>query len=287
MNQIVSREQAELVWDQLARDMFTAARLRVVTVGETEFKVLHLPRTEEFVPDVYVRTGLSFYAWPRLAGYRHRFVLTPADVLAGPERGGVTVEDVLDWIAWSAHMRHVVTFSTYKSGASYPFGMHAQSFPLHSETGTLSALTESQGRAIVDFGAMPHFGDIRIEVLEGYPARGLRILTRDGDGARMQAARKVFELAVNYDGMKAFNAVILPREDGPPAVHFFPRRKDGRATYGPGRWQIAALEINGLMQAKDRAAAEAIDADTIRDIFVQTTPDERQFEEFLNLIDSF
>ena len=134
---------------------------------------------------------------------------------------------------------------------------------------------------------MPHFEELQIEALDGYPVRGILIRSHQTDAGRRQAAQKAYELALNYDGMKAFNLVIVPREQDSPSVFVFPRPKEGRAIYGPRRWQIAAVELNGLMQTKDSEEEASIDSDTIKDIFRQTTLSERQFEEFCKGIDTF
>ena len=134
---------------------------------------------------------------------------------------------------------------------------------------------------------MPRFKTLVIRDLANYPLRGIRIT-----GADDEVASKVFELALNYDDLKAFNLVILPPPEGTSgeaSAYFFPRRRDGRAIFKfhGDRWQIAALEANGLIQAKSKAAFSEIDSNTVRELFTRTGLAEDEFEEFLKLLDTF
>jgi hypothetical protein len=192
-------------------------------------------------------------------------------------------KDIEDLLFWSAHMQHVITVSTFKSGASHPFTFHAQSFPLQRKSDgiCLSALPGLPTTPAIEEGEMPHFTSLRIERLKTYPLRGIRIA-----GELMEVSKKTYELALNYDDGKAFNLVILPSG---PDMYFFPRKKDGNAIYkiANRRWQIAALEANGLMQAKNQEDAAKIDAAMIDDIFSQTGLSEGEFNNFLNLLNTF
>lgn len=287
---IVEKSHLEKIWDRLASGVFTPAKLRAVKVGRATFKILHLARNaEQLVPGAYLQTGLSFYAWPRLAGYRHRFVLCPMDSVGGQVRWDLRCQDVLDWLRWSKHMRHVVTMSTLKSGASTPLYLHAQSFPLRQGREYLTALADPKprGKILVDFGCMPHFGDIRISWLHDYPMPGFRMDMRSTDRAVEQAADKAFEFALNWNGLKAFDLAILPQDRGALAVYFFPRRKDGRCIYGPSRWQIAAIEANGLIQAKSKSQALAMDETAIKSLFTAVRLTESEMQECLGLVHSF
>lgn len=287
---VVTKEHVEKVWDRLAGKDFTPATIRCVDVDGCEFKVLYLSRQEDFVPDVYLNTGLSLYVWPRLAAYRYRHILASPDNMGENPRWAMGRPDLASWMKWSAHMGHVVTMSTYKSGASHPAWLHAQSFPLRQEEGgktiALTALLNAGVKTLVAPGVMPRFKNITIERLVGYPAHGLRLTgdgTEEGDS---QVTRKIVELALNYDHFKAFNIVIVPL-NGRQAVHFFPRRRTGRAIYGPARWQIAGLEMNGLMQAKTPEDAASVDAALIRKILRTVSLDDAEFDGFLELLETF
>ena len=285
-NLIIDRKHAERIWDKAARDAFTPAQLRPIDVDGYLFHSLWLPRDEEFVPNVYLDLGLLFLLWIRLAAYRYRFVLVPVDGISQETRWQIRESDIVSWLNWSAQMKHVVTFSTLKSGASLPLGVHAQSFPLENGGVCFSALREARTSDIVSYGEMPHFERIRIARLLNYPIKGLKITGDGSDSGRCQVAKKVFEFALNYDALKAFNLVFLPLGNETEAF-FFPRRRDGRAVFGPDRWQIAALEVNGLMQAKTQKEAESLGPEEIRRIFRATSPSDEEFGCFLELINTF
>lgn len=280
---LIDRTEIEETWDQLAVGKFDEAILRQVRVRDATFLALHLPRDESFKPRLAWRTGISFLAVPRFAAYRHRLVLLPADVFIGSRRSEIMEKDIEDLLCWSAHMQHIVTVSTFKSGASHPFTFHAQSFPLErrSDGICLSALPGLGTAPVIEEGEMPHFTSLRIDRLKAYPLRGIRIA-----GELMEVSKKTCELALNYDDAKAFNLVILPIG---PDMYFFPRKKDGNAIYkiANRRWQIAALEANGLMQAKKEEDAAKIDAAMIDEIFSQTGLSEGEFNNFLNLVNTF
>jgi len=288
---LLTRRELEDIWDKLGEHKLLDAKIRDIMVEDACFRVLYPPNEEVIKHNIYLRTGLSFFAKPRFESYRYRFVLFPADSLAGVARWEIKEQDIRDLIRWSEKMEHVVTVSTFKSGASTPFAFHAQSFPMRrkSDQQCLSALPGAGVTELNTRGSMPHFKSIWIGQLAKYPIRGLKIT-----GELSDLCKKTFELALNYDHLKAFNIVILPGQDkhmnsSRPAVYFFPRRKDGQAIYqiGRQRWQIAALEVNGLMQAKDEDEAERINAATIKAAFSNTSLNEKEFEDFLKLLDTF
>lgn len=284
--ELISRTEIEDTWELLAAGKFAEADLRDVPVDNAIFKALHLPRDETFKPKLAWRTGLSIVAMPRFAAYCHRLVLLPADVFVGNQRSKISQRDIEDLIIWSGHMQHVITVSTFKSGASHPFTFHAQSFPLRRKKDgwCLSALPGVPTKIEIKKGEMPHFDSVQIEQLSNYPICGLRIT-----GDLSEVTKKTYELALNYDDLKAFNLVIVPSDESAPAVYFFPRNKDGNAIYQTAnrRWQIAALEVNGLMQAKTETDAAQIDAARIKDIFARAGLPPEEFKTFLNLLNTF
>lgn len=288
----VDPAHARKVWDRLAAGDFVPAVLRAVDVDGYPFKVL-LSSKETFVPDVYLENkASSLLVWPRLQTYPHRFILTPRENLTPAARWDLRKLDLDDMLAWAVHMQHVVTFSTFKAGASHPAWLHAQSFPVEATLGgdrwTLTALAAARTQRCVAMGAMPHFKRIAIGVLDGYPAPGV-VLTDDGtEEGRHELRSKVYELTVNWDASKSFDLVILPplAEYGLRAF-FFPRRRWGRAIYGDERWQIAALELNGLMQCRSADRMAQMNADEIRRIFAATTPEPAEFAEFLEMLNTF
>lgn len=285
---ITARAHVEDIWDRLAKGAFVEAELRSVNLGAATFRVLYWSRSEEFVPALYLETGLSLLAWPRLVSYRHRWVLLPRDTIAARECWRLQLDDVVDALRWSAHMEHISTFSTFKSGASEPFSRHWQSFPLRRSKGEyLTALRNVPTKVHVERGAMPRFEQIEVAVLQEYPACGLKIVAEDSEGGLLQAARKTYELALGFDALKSFNVVIVPDGSRTPSIFLFPRRKDGKVIFGPHRWQIAGLELNGLLQAPSKDEADKIDEAFIIDMFGQTTASAGEFEYVLSLIDTF
>lgn len=283
----IDRQSLESIWDKLAPEDFTRAPLSEVRVGDVRFQKLFLPRGDDPSP-VMIALGFSLYGIPRFAAYRYRLVLIPEDVVAVQNRWDIREMDIQGFISWSRHVRHVITFSTLKSGGSVPLKIHAQSFPLQSEGGVLSALATVGSELWIPQGVMPRYRSLEIRVLKGYPLRGISIT-----GNAEEMASKLFELALNYDHLKTFNLVILPaskqESEAEVLAFFFPRRKDGRAIYdlNGNRWQIAALETNGLMQAKSEADLASIDESKIREIFECTGLDETEFDEFLQILETF
>jgi hypothetical protein len=292
---IVSKQEIEELWDMIAQKLdFQEPEIRLIDVDGIPFRALLLPRSKDFGPKVYLKTGLSFFAWPRIAGYRYRWVLIPADNLADnsrEKRWTPTIEDITDWIRWSNTMEHNVSLSTFKSGAGVPWGIHAQSIPLFLEKGEerikLTSLQDVEPETIIETGQMPWFKDIRISVLKGYPARGLKIEGSDSADSLEQCARKTWETALNYDNFKAFNLVILPSPGQASQVYFFPRRRDGVATWGKDRWQIAGMEMSGMMPGKSNEGFRSIDPETIKQVFRRTCLDDQEFRDFLKLLETF
>ena len=126
----MSPQQFTSLWDKLAKGVFTEAEVRTIDINGIAIKVLLVPRNEKYKPIVYLPTLYPFYACPRFSAYKHRFALIPVDILGGASRWEVKPSDIAGYINWAVDMNHVVTFSTFKSGASMPFNLHAQSFPL-------------------------------------------------------------------------------------------------------------------------------------------------------------
>lgn len=289
---LISRQELEDIWDKLCEHKLLDAKIREIKVNDACFRVLYPPSEEVLKHEIYLPTGLAFFAKPRFEACHYRFVLFPAEGLGGLVRWEIKEQDIRDFIRWSENMKHVVTVSTFKSGASMPFALHAQSLPMKrkSDGQCLSALPGVDAKELISKGSMLHFKSLRIDQLSKYPIRGLKIT-----GELSELCKKTYELALSYDHLKAYNIVILPSQDEDytnslsPAVYFFPRRKDGQAIYQMGnqRWQIAALEVNGLMQAKNQDEADRIDAGTIKAIFDKTSLNESEFEDFLKLLDSF
>jgi hypothetical protein len=280
----IDKETFEHIWDAMAPADFVPAELHPVTVGGHVFHKLCLTRGDTPSP-VRIRLDKSMYGMPRFAAYRYRVVLFPKDVLLHGNRWDLHEADILTWLGWARRMQYMVTFSTYKSGASMPHSLHAQSFPLKNHQDiALTALSRAEGSSIIEPGTMPRFKSLRISVLHDYPLRGLCLTGEDEE-----VANKFFELALCYDNLKALNLVIVPGSNGGLSTFFFPRRRDGTAIYDMNcsRWQIAALEANGLLQAKTTKDLDKIDPTVVRDIFAKTGLSEAEFTEFCKLLQTF
>jgi hypothetical protein len=281
----------EAIWNSVAPDDFSEAALQEVPFKNIRFKKLHLPRRD--VPSrITICLGFSLYGRPRFAAYRYRLVLLPEDILGGNTRWQITRADIASFVKWARHMKHVVTFSTLKSGASFPLSLHAQSFPMFQKETALTALAGIATDVHVGNNEMPHFPSLEIATLRDYPLHGIKITSTDTNGSSEEMVDKTYELALNYDALKAFNIVILPESTdvaGRLSLFFFPRRRDGRAIFRfhGDRWQIAALEANGLLQAKTVKALTDIKEETIADMFNRTGLNDHEFKDFLRMLETF
>jgi hypothetical protein len=285
--QIVDQNFIESTWDNLASD-FLSPQYKVLTVGNVEFYAFLLPRVVEPEFRIYIETGLSFLAWPRSVGFRYRFVLIPRQSLTEYINWQIQPEDIFDWVIWSNCMNYVTTVSTFKSGAGVPFKKHAQSIPaLFDREIYLSSLANLPKELLIDYGQMPFFKEIKISRIKDFPVEGLCIESLNSINGLNQVANKVFELALNYDELKAFNLIILPANQFETKLFFFPRRKDGVATYGASRWQIAGLELNGLLLTKTKNTFDKLNEILVREMFNKTCPSSNEFDLFLKLVDTF
>ena len=279
-------DKANQFWDRLAGAEFRPSEIARIDTDRSfaYYKIHWVMRPEnEFRIPAYFDTGTSMLAQPRFAAYRYRFVLLPKTHLI-ETRWQLDSQDVVWMLSWSKTMGHVVTLSTYLSGAGYPGSMHAQSFPLFVKERKVSSLPDAESECIVKKGAMPGFQSLEVSELIDYPLRGVRLV---GDPADI--ASKVFELALIYHHLTAFNLVILPPTQFTDEcqVYFFPRRKDGRATYGSSRWQIGAIEANGLMQARTMLEYNELSADRVAEVLGHVSVDEAEFTDFKNLLAAF
>lgn len=288
--QLMEKAAIEVAWDKLVPRNFSSPTYKAIDVDGATFQAVLVPPAADIRPKVYIETGLSFLVWPRFAGMRYRFVLIPADYFVEPARWELSIQDIEDWILWSNHMGYIVSMSTFKSGAGVPFLLHAQSIPVCNDDQTvLTALQGVSAEQLIAYGEMPFFQDICISTLPGYPIPCIKIQGKNSEDGLQQVAKKVFEIALNYDHLKSFNLIITPSPDLSSCVYFFPRRKDGTAIYASGknRWQIGALEVNGLMLTKSEEAFERMSEAKIKEIFQKTCPSRNDFELFLRLINTF
>jgi hypothetical protein len=279
------RQQIEATWDRIAAD-FPVLPEKEICVNDVVFRVVHAPWTPDREPKVYIKTGLNFLAWARIAGVRYRFVLQPLDTLGGGKRWEIRYGDIVDWIIWANHMFQMVTLSTMKSGAGFPLDVHGQSVPfIRSKTG--SALADVGGKVLAQYEEMPRFRELEIRLLDKYPALGIRIIGKDTIESLHQVAEKTYELAVNYDNLKAFNLVILPGHGYRGDVVFFPRRKDGRSIYGEERWQIAGLEFAGLLLCREEEKFARMNAEMVAKVFESVRISRTEMEEVISLLHTF
>jgi hypothetical protein len=288
-NSIPEKASIEAIWDKFAGERFSEPELKRLNLDGISFIIPYLPEQSNIEPQKeYIQTGLNFCALPRIAGYKYRFVLVPLDNINRSSRWEVCYQDIFDWILWANHMNHIVTMSTFKSGAGVPFSIHAQSIPFYTSNNVcLTALADIKTEVLIDFNRMPFFKDLQIRKTVDYPANGLKFTGADSVTGLEQVAKKTFELALNYDGLKTFNLVIIPSKGLSSSLFFFPRRKDGNCIYGPNRWQIAAMELNGLLPIRTKNEFDSINITTITDIFSQTCPCQKEFDDFLILINTF
>ena len=280
----------ESLWNTLAGEQFEESPYRPVQVGGVTMCALYVDRNNEerkYTTDLYFDTGLSFVAKPRFLSYRHRFVLVPKDNISGANRWDMRASDVADWIRWSEHMSHTIVTSTFKSGASVPSLLHAQSFGARREGQYLSSLVQAQTSVVVPWDIMPLFQEVQIAKLHGYPLNGLKLSAMKTCQGLEQISDKAFELALNYDHLKAFNLVIVPENTDHYTVYFVPRKKSATTIYGLHRWQIGSYEMNGQLQAPSQQEADDLTEAAVLNMYRTTCLDEEEFDEFQRLIHTF
>lgn len=296
-------KKAKELWDAIAGDDFSQSRIHSRNVAGTTFRVYHPTGSDIVSPRVYFDMGMPLLVCPRIKGLKHRFLL-----VAGHERESrwdLQRSDVESFISWSHAMDHVVTWSTWKSGGSHPWTFHGQSFPFETEDEEgqklfLTALVEpsisSHLQTLVRFGEMgPHFPNIRIETLTGgYPAPALRISYDDAD-AITQVTKKVYELVFNYDHGKSMNIVVVPRQhvlangEAHPVIYVFPRRRDGSGifAFNGHRWQIASLEVAGMLQVRSPDHIRQLTTSAIQNLLNSVRPDQSDVDYLFSLVNSY
>lgn len=285
-NIIGTKADYEKIWDGVGHG-FPEIETRTVPIDQASFLCLHAPWFPDKEPRVYIQTGLSFLACVRLAAIHYRFVLQPLNSIS-VKRWEVEYQDIQDWICWAKHMDYIVTLSTLKSGAGYPLGIHAQSFPYLSYLNChpMSFLPDVPKEILVPFQIMPRFRKIQISFLNKYLAPALCLESDDSPEGLTQIAEKTYELALNYDQLKAFNLVIIPSSYS-LQVYFFPRRRDGHAIFGNSRWQVAGLEFAGILLCREKEKFEKINESIIRELFSKISINTDEIDILQNLVFSF
>lgn len=292
-------------WDRVSGSDFTPATLHPRPVNGLTFHVLYGGPPEPSRLHVYCETHLSLLADPRPRAYQYRWLLIPREDPAGRQRWQMELTHIIDLLQWSLQFEHLITYSTFKAGASHPWSMHAQALPwrvadpkVPSGWRNYTTLAEPEIlphlEALIDFGTAP-FGDVCVQrVAGGYPAPGVRITFRSLYPGLIQAARRAFIWMAGYDHFQALNLLILPRqlqaEDGSwlPAIFLFPRRRDGQAVFplDGQRWQIASLELNGLLQVRSPDQVARLGPAQILDVFARIAPPPEDVRCFFALADT-
>jgi len=134
---------------------------------------------------------------------------------------------------------------------------------------------------------MPLFQSIEVAQLHHHPLNGLKFTAMKTLQGLDQISNKVFELALNYDHLKAFNLVIVPENTDYYVVYFIPRKKSATTIYGPNRWQVGSFEMNGQLQATSQREADELDEAKVLDMYRATCLDEEEFYEFQKLLHTF
>ncbi len=288
---IPDKMELENLWFKIADKEFVDPQVKLIELEGNLFRALSLPRGKDKEPKPYIETGLSFMAWPRIAGFRNRFVLKPIDTFIKKERWQVNISDIVDWIIWANSYQYIVTLSTFSSGAGVPWNCHAQSIPECLPNGeAITPLRSVKKKLIIDYSKienMPWFSGVKISTLVNYPAKGILIEGENSEHSLRESAKKTYEIAVNFDNLKNFNLVILPEKQMGSKIYFFPRRSDGNAIYGRERWQIGAVEMGGILPCKNKEIYDNINSLEVKKIYEDTTPDSSEFEKFLSLLNSF
>jgi hypothetical protein len=255
------------IWDARSQGRFdpSATKFRTVNVGGHEFLLCNVPRSRD---SVEIGGYKNFTVRARLSGFRYRCLLIPLRDSGWPLQQW-QIEEAL---SYCCEVGQIVLYNTFLSGGSQPLSTHFQCFPrLVTQSDRSYSLTalkhDSPVEVLTRQGDMPHFERISMKLPTGFPIPMLRIDIDDpADPAQLtQAAQKLYELAVTWHGLRAFNLYFVPVSTGPCGcvAYFIPRRRDGQAvprslaslyqedTGVPVRWQFAALELGGTLQAKN------------------------------------
>lgn len=171
--------------------------------------------------------------YSRRAGIRTRYhlVLIPKDASLA-ERWTISRQDINDALHFANEFKYVVTFSTYKSGATLPESIHLQSFPREIEGRDFGQEVEfkpcqSLFKAKGDSGhRIVTRKNVVIEILgpPNYPILCARI-----EGKLELVASTASSLGMGYDNQRSMNLLMEPSEEkGHARLYFFPRRFDGK-----------------------------------------------------------
>ena len=282
------REAFEAAWERAAGDRPNAEVKKFSACGTTVV-CMHAPWHDDPNPRVYLETGFSFLAMVRPFALPYRCVLLPRSSFGDRIDWRLSSRDIADWIKWANQIGHIVTFSTFKSGAGFPMMMHAQSFSasLGPELDWSDVLRSVANTTVIAFGEMPHYGSIEISSVSQYLGPALKIAGEDSDEALNQVANKVYELALNYDNLKACNLVVVPSRGQASLVLFIPRRRDGMSIFGDTRWQIAAIEFAGILLCRDRLLFESLTCEIIESIFEHIRISDGDRHQIKSIVDAF
>jgi hypothetical protein len=286
---ILKRSEFHKLWTSLAPSQFVETPLRRINVRKIPVYIVSSGQQREKPHvDVFFETGLSFFAKPRFENYRHRFVLLPKRLTVSQGDWKISADDLFDWAWWSMALKHIVLFSTFQSGASVPFNLHAQSIPLMGDDRVLrSSLPALNYLPVIRFGEMPRSERIEIHKSHESMIPSVRIGFDGSQRGLQQAVIKLNELALTYCSMKSFNVVVVPRPKNGCHFYFIPRTKRGGATFGSNRWQIGSFDVNGLLQPLTSAEAALIDSSTIEQIFNCHCADSHEYDELISLLHTF
>lgn len=159
---------------------------------------------------------------------KFHLVLIPKEALTSC-RWGIGEQDIIDALYFANEFKYVLTFATYKSGATFPNRVHFQSIPSTIEGNDFGkpkeftpfqALFEAEGRIVLKKD------DYTVQLImpPNYPILCARI-----EGKLEEVALKVSCLSTGYDSLRSMNLIIEPLHEREQArLHFFPRRFDGK-----------------------------------------------------------
>ncbi len=159
---------------------------------------------------------------------RFHLVLNPKDVfIVG--RWAISQQDINDALHFANEFKYVLTFATYKSGATFPESTHFQAIPSRiegSDFGKAAEFKPFQCLFEVKGDKVVRKENFIIELINppDYPILCARIEGKLGDVALI-----AFSLITGYDNQRSVNLIIEPLEEKEQAkLYLFPRRFDGK-----------------------------------------------------------
>lgn len=236
--------------------------------------------------------NLSIYS--RRQGWsRFHLILNPKEAII-MDRWSIDEQDICDALRFANEFEYVVTFATYKSGATFQQRVHFQSVPNRIEAKDFGKVAEFVPFHFL-FEVKGHMAlkkkNFIIELITppSYPILCARI-----EGKLEDVALKVFSLSIGYDNLKCMNFIIEPLKEKEQAkLYFFPRRFDSKVISDIFyNLPLGPFEMGGIFPLRGRKRRTIYDnlqgeqlIKAMKDVgVVNDTPEETHFVNLIKLL---